>query len=155
MSMSRKDYAAIAGEFRVMVDQTQDEAQLLKLSTLAKALSDRFFEGNARFSSARFLEACGFDNYGDPETPSREEYIAEHGNWVTSKAAIRITGKDGEVSPGDTVIDHRGQHWILAQATRFSCSELGKTGKVVVVDEFDRRREFYDSVFDLHVELMN
>jgi len=54
------------------------------------------------------------------------------------------------VNAGDTVIDFRGQEWEFVKATRIT--EIGKSGKVIVKDKFNRQREFYAHVFELSVK---
>lgn len=54
---------------------------------------------------------------------------------------------------GDTMLDFRGERAIFIEATRARVP--GKTGKVLVTwvgDEKSKQREYYDTVFELHVK---
>jgi hypothetical protein len=54
------------------------------------------------------------------------------------------------VTEGETVKDFRGQHWTFIRASR--ASDFGSSGRVEVKDEYERKREFFPTVFDLSVE---
>lgn len=71
---------------------------------------------------------------------------------ITPRPALVAVRRDGTaVENGDTVTSFRGQEWTFVRATRARNIYEGKSGKVVVTDEFDRQREFYETVFDLMV----
>lgn len=71
---------------------------------------------------------------------------------ITRKPELLAVRKDGTaVQAGETVTSFRGQEWTFVLASRAQSITDGKSGKVVVRDEFDRQREFYETVFDLTV----
>lgn len=71
---------------------------------------------------------------------------------ITRKPELVALRKDGTaVQSGETVTSFRGQEWTFVCPTRAQSFSEGKSGKVVVRDEFDRQREFYETVFDLTV----
>lgn len=87
-------------------------------------------------------------------------YLTEFAKQFRAKYVVNETGDQqmalitrdpngGIVNSGDTVEDFRGQVWTFDHASRAMGN--GKSGKVVVTDEFDRSQEFYDGVFGLTV----
>lgn len=58
MSMSKKDYVAIAATFKAEVEKDNEGRQALY--NVALQLADCFGKDNSRFDEDRFLKACGF-----------------------------------------------------------------------------------------------
>jgi len=58
MSMSRKDYVAIAAIFKTEIEANEDSRQ--PAYNLALQIADYFGKENERFDEDRFLKACGF-----------------------------------------------------------------------------------------------
>lgn len=65
--MSRKDFVAIAAEFKKLVDScpsldfasVEDRVRYNVIKESAEALCRHFINANPRFDRARFLAACG------------------------------------------------------------------------------------------------
>lgn len=97
MSMSKKDYVAIAAVIKRAVDRIgvmptpatlanghADKAtEMATIRRIAYAMADGFAEDNPRFDSVRFIEACGFEvPLVEPEdeepTPEHLDRYIEH-----------------------------------------------------------------------------
>ena len=58
MSLSRKDYVAIANVLNTVRTTTQNQEYII--STIARELADHFKADNGAFDRDRFYEACGY-----------------------------------------------------------------------------------------------
>lgn len=68
MSMSRKDYRAVADDVKTALDYTDGGKDSLAVARVARSLADTFKRDNSNFRYDTFFSACGLDYNGELES---------------------------------------------------------------------------------------